>query len=426
MFRTLINKIFNHDNREKHLENILTDLKNSIVNIKEDYDLTKDNIKILNSLYEEKLHHEKLLKSIYEISMTLFKNNDIEKSLLTTLQIITVHKCCQKSFIFVNNFSKTSMFADKQFEWCDTTLNDVKETNIELLDWNYYLPWANKLTNGLFVNGNIDNFKRSNSRQFLKGLGLKSVLMLPIFIDQTWWGTLVLGSINNTHWSNKEIEVLSSICNIMGTAIKRYQLQQNTNICCNGSINFLKKIVDEIDGVAFWLKDIHHRYVFADKILCKTLYPQCEQFELIGKTDYQLISNTFNYIDPIDFSKINDFSQLNELDLSYYDQIQICNITDQITQHFKQECNFFEKINDRYFEVLKSPLFRQGVRGNDDLNTMVCTGTAGALIDVTDKKDKKLAKLQDLISDNLAIQIGNTDNYFLYTKLFSNNQSLLV
>ena len=77
-------------------------------------------------------------------------------------------------------------------------------------------------------------------------------------------------------------------------------------------------------------------------------------------------------------------------------------------------------------EVLKVPIFRQKTRSSDsNFDKVIPTGTAGALVDVTDKQSEKLEKLNELIETKMAIRIGNTDNYYLRTKIFPVNSSLL-
>lgn len=422
MFQYLVKKLFNHG-RQEQLEKILINLNETVIDIKHDFDTAITNSERINELYETKLNNEKLLSSVYDVSMTLFQNNDLDKSLLETLKIISSRGNCQKAFIFKNIFTETTSFSERTFEWYDTNIKDVKESNYSLIDWNEFPHWKNKIINNLFICGAKDNFKRNSTKQVLDKLGIESILILPIFVNSVWWGSLILGTIYPKEWNQSEINVLISLCNIMGTAIRRNELYQNSKICQHGSINFLREIASNIDGSAFWMKDINNKYVFADNALIELVYPTKQLPDIIGKTDCQITSNI--NISLIDLTDISEPSDLSNIDLSEYNDVKICNITDQITQHFKLECNFFEKINDRYYDILKVPLLRQKTRSNDDdndsdIDNFILTGTAGALTDVTHIKDKKLKKLKKLISTGLAFQIGNTENYYVRTKLFPN------
>jgi len=425
MFKTLYRKLFKHDKRDR-LETLLINLNDSIQHVTTDFENTVNNMDTLNELYEDKLHSEKLLKSVYDVSMSLFKNTDLETALLDTLKIITNRGCCQKTFIFKNSFTPNTNLSQRSFEWCDTSVEGVNEHSLPILDWDKYPNWKNKLSHDLFICGTKDNFDRRSKREILTAFDIESILVLPIFLNKRWWGSLILGTIFPKEWKQSEIDILLSICNIMGTAINRNELKLNSKICQNGSINFLRDIANNIDGVAFWMKDTRNRYVFVDKFLIDLIYPDRDLSEIIGRTDYQILLSDQITIDPVDFSKVNTPEDLEFLDLSEYNQVEICNITDQITQHFNTECNFFEKIGNKYLEVLKVPIFRQKTRRYDsDSDKVIPTGTAGALVDVTDKKSEKIEKLKDLIETNMAIRIGKTDNYYLRTKIFPVNSSIL-
>jgi PAS domain S-box-containing protein len=54
--------------------------------------------------------------------------------------------------------------------------------------------------------------------------GSTAILIVPIFVDMSWWGFIGLEGINNAVWPDAEIKALRAAANIIGTAIHHTQI----------------------------------------------------------------------------------------------------------------------------------------------------------------------------------------------------------
>src|SRR6202142_1018626 len=73
------------------------------------------------------------------------------------------------------------------------------------------------------IHGHIIEFPEKQ-RAFFGGAGIKSLLMVPIFVNNNWWGFIGLADcINERNWTSMEMDVMSTTADIIGAAIYRKQ-----------------------------------------------------------------------------------------------------------------------------------------------------------------------------------------------------------
>lgn len=167
----------------------------------------------------------------------------------------------------------------------------------------------------------------------------------------------------------------------------------------------LISMVENNSGIAMWIKDEEDRYLFANKALRVMLFNGKEMFDLVGKTDGEVVGEPIDYkkfeeylrfIAPEDYPKIKskDFLENNG----------ICNTTDIITRILRVPCKFYEEINGKSLDVYKTPLIN---------NKGEVIGTVGTLFDVTSNKDLKKAGLLMMESNNKAFKINGSNNYYI-------------
>jgi len=82
----------------------------------------------------------------------------------------------------------------------------------------YLMRWKNKLKKGLAVNGCIKDYDQSK-KKLLQTFQIDSLLILPIFVHNEWWGFLGIGNDNRQALSETDVEMLSTVSSIIGSAI---------------------------------------------------------------------------------------------------------------------------------------------------------------------------------------------------------------
>ncbi|BAF71424.1 diguanylate cyclase domain-containing protein [Sulfurovum sp. NBC37-1] len=83
---------------------------------------------------------------------------------------------------------------------------------------NHLMRWKKALERGHSVNGSINVYDRSKQK-LLSAFKIECLLILPIFVNHEWWGFLGIGSNADQPLKNSDIEMLSTVSSIIGSAI---------------------------------------------------------------------------------------------------------------------------------------------------------------------------------------------------------------
>lgn len=109
-------------------------------------------------------------------------------------------------------------------EWAAEGLEIRKTGTIEggvVYEQHGFIRWLDIMRRGEIINSDVENLPAEEQSLLMK-LGVKSIVYVPIFSDQSWWGFIGFDhcSIKNT-WSQIEIDALKTAANILGAAITR-------------------------------------------------------------------------------------------------------------------------------------------------------------------------------------------------------------
>ncbi len=86
--------------------------------------------------------------------------------------------------------------------------------------------WEEELSHGRPVHGQVANFPRPE-RSFLARLGVRSLVVMPVFVGSRWWGYVGLDDcLAERGWSPAEADALKVAAGILGAAIQRQQTEE--------------------------------------------------------------------------------------------------------------------------------------------------------------------------------------------------------
>jgi diguanylate cyclase (GGDEF)-like protein/PAS domain S-box-containing protein len=119
-------------------------------------------------------------------------------------------------FIFKNDTDENSEKATKYLTLNDNPLAGVpdslayKRANL--------MRWKRALSRGNSVSGLQDGFDRSK-RKILDAFAINSMLIIPIFTDEHWWGFMGIGNDENRPFDTVDIETLDTVARMIGSAL---------------------------------------------------------------------------------------------------------------------------------------------------------------------------------------------------------------
>ncbi len=87
--------------------------------------------------------------------------------------------------------------------------------------------WINVLGAGTVIHEHLGNLPNSE-QAFLSERGVKSLVVVPIFLEKLWWGSLGFEDCKTEReWTSLEIDVLRTAADTVGAALQRRQAEQN-------------------------------------------------------------------------------------------------------------------------------------------------------------------------------------------------------
>lgn len=174
---------------------------------------------------------------VAQFTSALMKNevDGINKSLQFLLQASN----SSRVYIFENFLDDENRLSTKQtYEAC--ALGIEPEINNPLLQHVIYERdgferWANELSNNNIINGIVAHFPKDEI-EILEPQGIKSILIIPIWVNHKWHGFIGFDdTINEKEFSNYDIDLLRSASEIIGLnmenlAIKSLLIQNNLKL----------------------------------------------------------------------------------------------------------------------------------------------------------------------------------------------------
>ncbi len=221
---------------------------------------------------------QNVLHSINEMSHNFLQHTDWLSALHQEMLRLKQAAETSSIFIYQNETEGDCLFARQLLALNDASTAKAKK-RIHYRK-HYLMRWKKMLEKGQFVNGSIDEFDQSK-KKLLEIFQIDSLLILPIFVGTQWWGFLGIGNDQQKLLKPADIEMLSTVASIIGSAINNKRNLQ--------SLEMSSAVFEHtMDGVL--ITDKNNHIVHVNEAFYKiTGY---RQDEVIGKDPKLLKSGT--------------------------------------------------------------------------------------------------------------------------------------
>lgn len=253
---------------------------------------------------EERLAYKNAILSVINQNterILISKNTGeiFEKTLHSIGKVIQVDKIS-----FFENDAKAETISQK-YRWLKESLSLVEpHSDLQNIPHSYIQDVLLKLLNKKPYKKIIEKIDNEIIRNILNGLGVKSILALPIFVRNSFYGFIVFDdSTRDRIWSEDEITILQSLINNIALAIER---NINESII-NESEEKFKLLVNNIPG-AVYLSEYDEAWT--------KIYINDEIESLTGYSKEDFLNQKINYSDlihPDDLVKVIAESKQNLL-----------------------------------------------------------------------------------------------------------------
>jgi len=201
-----VNQFFSKPFKRDHFLEVITNLTNEI--------MTRRKTEL------ELKRQQNILHAIKEMSVHFLQHDDWNRTLHQQMKCLKDAAGASSIFIFKNRHKKSVTEAERFF-----TINDHDEALApDLL--HYYdqnlTDWKERLSRGRHINGLLNAFN-PDQQLLLDAYKIDTLLMLPIFANNRWWGFLGIGNAHGELFDNASIETLETVARIIGSAINNEQ-----------------------------------------------------------------------------------------------------------------------------------------------------------------------------------------------------------
>ena len=267
----------------------------------------------------EVIRRDRFLEGVAEAVKELIVNIDPDTAVSKSLRIIGQSAGVDRSFVFINSLNeKEELIFSHQFEWAKGKIDPVQRPYLEGVQFEKYAPvWYHSLADKKEVTGNSGDLT-TGEQQFFDWLELGSILLVPIFVKQEFWGFIGFGYLQpKVRFSDSQRAIFKAFAVTLGIAIAKdhdslllKEAKEAAEAATQAKSDFLARMSHEIrtpmNAIVGWT------HLAIDK------EPEVHQMEYLKKIQSSSKSLLGIINDILDFSKIEagklDFEHI-EFDL---------------------------------------------------------------------------------------------------------------
>ena len=178
---------------------------------------------------EELMKRDKMLSGATKAVDRLITHADFAQAVNEALRIIGEEVGVDRAYVYENSLSQDgdTLFSMK-YEWCSETVSP-EMSNPERQNKPYsegFARWQYLLTDGKPVVGAVSGLP-DMERTYLEKQGIKSILIVPIIVRETFWGFAGFDDCTTERkWSDSEKYIFSAFAGTLGSAIARNTYEQ--------------------------------------------------------------------------------------------------------------------------------------------------------------------------------------------------------
>jgi len=165
-------------------------------------------------IHAELKRQQNILHAINEMAHSFLQQSDWKAALYQ--ELLLLKQASETSAVFLYQNDAECEYA-KQVMVVSNAQNTRRKKRLHYKK-HYLMRWKKTLEKGDIVNGCIKDYDRAKQR-VLQAFEIDSLLILPIFVQNKWWGFLGIGNSNQQALTSTDVEMLSTVSSIIGSAI---------------------------------------------------------------------------------------------------------------------------------------------------------------------------------------------------------------
>ncbi|MCH7411037.1 ATP-binding protein [Belliella sp. DSM 111904] len=174
--------------------------------------------------------NELMLKSIALATKELLSNPDFSTATQKAITIIGKGAEVDRAYLFENSedeFGK--IYSSQRFEWSAADVpSEINNPELQNLPMDIYGDAIHFLVGNKIYQVIVSQLDDKDTKELLEGQQIKSILLIPIFVEDHFWGYVGFDDCTNERvWSEAEAALLLSFADSISNAIERKTLEHS-------------------------------------------------------------------------------------------------------------------------------------------------------------------------------------------------------
>ena len=231
-------------------------------------------------------HRDKLLEAVNRAASLLHmtdENTDISETLIKSMELVGTSIGVDHIQLWRNEDIDGDLHFVNQLQWISDKRKD--KTNLPAgikVSYSYIPEWKSILSQGKYINAPLKSVPDA-VRSFYNDYGITSAVIVPLFIDDYFWGFLNISDCDEVRYFNDdEITIFKSISLMMINALTRQELIEKRTHELALQTTMFTTLFDSIPDLIF-IKDLDLKYIKCNKGFLE--FFNCAVDDVIGKTN---------------------------------------------------------------------------------------------------------------------------------------------
>lgn len=176
---------------------------------------------------KENIPHEKLLHTVNDMASILLSSTvgDFNESVLKCMEMLAKSVDVDRTYIWENYYKDGELYCTQVFEWSEGA--DPQQGNELTVNVSFPEDWYSRLSTNASVNGIVAEFP-TREREHLQAQGIISILVVPIFLQNKFWGFFGFDDCRHSrNFSSPEESILRSASLLIATALARNEMTRS-------------------------------------------------------------------------------------------------------------------------------------------------------------------------------------------------------
>ncbi len=179
---------------------------------------------------KEQRKSERILRALAHVTAVFFEEGFNSPSVQKVLRLIGEATDASRVYIFQNfKDEEGKPYTSQIYEWVKGEVRpEIDNPTLERLyfDDPIFVRWVKVMQNHGYIHGFVRDFENELEREILEEQDIISILSMPIFVKDTWWGFIGLDEcVNERVWSEAETGALETLAHNLGAAVYRRQVE---------------------------------------------------------------------------------------------------------------------------------------------------------------------------------------------------------